>query len=61
MVFTSFEINNKISNVRSEEFPLKLDINYNNNIQLNTPTTLSAFITRFWITGQTTNNCMLTD
>lgn len=35
MVFTNFEINNKISNVKSAEFPLKLDINYNNNIQLN--------------------------
>lgn len=34
MVFTNFEINNKISNVKSAEFPLKLDINYNNNIQL---------------------------
>lgn len=34
MVFTNFEINNKISNVKSQEFPLKLDINYNNNIQL---------------------------
>lgn len=34
MVFTNFEINNKISNVKSVEFPLRLDINYNNNIEL---------------------------
>ncbi len=46
MVFTSFEINNKISNVRSEEFPLKLDINYNNNIQLEyTNNTISIYYT----------------
>ena len=34
MVFTNFEINNKISNVKSAEFPLKQDINYDNNIEL---------------------------
>jgi len=34
MVFTNFEINNKISNVKSVDFPLKMDINYTNNIQL---------------------------
>ncbi|HQE33268.1 MAG TPA: two-component regulator propeller domain-containing protein, partial [Flavobacterium alvei] len=34
MVFTNFEVNNKISNVKSAEFPLKQDINYDNNIEL---------------------------
>jgi len=34
MVFTNFEINNKVSNVKSVEQPLNVDINYNNNIQL---------------------------
>lgn len=34
MVFTSFEVNNKISGVNSEESPLKQDVNYNNEIKL---------------------------
>lgn len=34
MVFTNFEINNKSSNVKSTEYPLQLDINYNKNIEL---------------------------
>ena len=34
MVFTNFEINNKSSNVKSPEFPLKSDINYTNNLAL---------------------------
>lgn len=34
MVFTNFEINNKNSNIKSAEYPLELDINYNNDIQL---------------------------
>lgn len=34
MVFTDFEINNKTSNIKSTEFPLERDINYNNNIEL---------------------------
>jgi signal transduction histidine kinase/ligand-binding sensor domain-containing protein/DNA-binding response OmpR family regulator len=34
IVFTNFEINNKISNVKSAELPLKLDINYNDKIEL---------------------------
>ncbi|MHC0444778.1 hybrid sensor histidine kinase/response regulator transcription factor [Flavobacterium sp. 3-218] len=34
LVFTSFEINNKSSNVKSEEYPLKADINYNKEIEL---------------------------
>ena len=46
MVFTNFEINNKNSNVKSVEFPLKLDINYNNNIQLDyTDNTISIYYT----------------
>lgn len=34
MVFTGFEINNKSSNVKSEEYPLKKDVNYSDDIQL---------------------------
>jgi signal transduction histidine kinase/ligand-binding sensor domain-containing protein/DNA-binding response OmpR family regulator len=34
MVFTNFEVNNKVSNVNAEESPLKQDINYTNNIEL---------------------------
>lgn len=34
MVFTNFEINNKISNIKSAECPLKSDINYNEKIEL---------------------------
>ena len=34
MVFTNFEVNNKISNVKSVDFPLKVDINFNHNIKL---------------------------
>lgn len=46
MVFTSFEINNKNSNVKSVEFPLKSGINYNNNIQLDyTENTISIYYT----------------
>lgn len=35
MVFTNLEINNKNANVKSEEYPLQLDINYNKDIELN--------------------------
>ncbi|SHG63290.1 Signal transduction histidine kinase [Flavobacterium fluvii] len=46
MVFTGFEINNKNSNVRSAEFPLKLDINYNKDIELDyTNNTISIYYT----------------
>lgn len=46
MVFTSFEINNKNSTVKSPEFPLKSDINYNNNITLDyTKNTISIYYT----------------
>ena len=46
MVFTSFEINNKNSSVKSAEFPLKSDINYNNNIVLDyTKNTISIYYT----------------
>lgn len=46
MVFTNFEINNKISNVKSAEFPLQRNINYNNNIQLDyTSNTVSIYYT----------------
>lgn len=46
MVFTSFEINNKNSNVKSVEFPLKSGINYNNDIQLDyTNNTISIYYT----------------
>ena len=34
MVFTAFEVNNKVSAVNSEEMPLKLDINYNDDIEM---------------------------
>lgn len=46
MVFTNFEINNKISNVNSAESPLEFNINYNNNIQLDyTKNTVSIYYT----------------
>ena len=46
MVFTSFEINNKNSNVKSAEFPLTLGINYNNDIELDyTENTISIYYT----------------
>lgn len=34
MVFTNFEINNKTANVNSDESPIKTDINYSSNIEL---------------------------
>ncbi|GGF29669.1 hybrid sensor histidine kinase/response regulator transcription factor [Flavobacterium limi] len=46
MVFTNFEINNKNSNVKSSEFPLKSNINYSNNIELDyTKNTISIYYT----------------
>nr|WP_315245595.1 two-component regulator propeller domain-containing protein [uncultured Flavobacterium sp.] len=46
MVFTNFEINNKNANVKSQEFPLKADINYNNDIELDyTKNTISIYYT----------------
>ena len=46
MVFTGFEINNKSASVQSKEVPLKMDINYSNNIQLAyTNNTISIYYT----------------